>query len=117
MRLPHPSTAPGSVRIAIIDGHPIFRDALKSNFKTVAGFEIVAEGGGAADAARVVRDLAPDVLLLDYPLRDRDAIETIKEIAARNTRVIVLTAAMPAAQMIAAIQSGARGVVFKHAPT
>ena len=64
----------------------------------------------------VVRKLQPDVLLLDLAMPKMAGLETIRELAtgASTCRIIVLAAAIERAQIVEALQLGARGVVLKH---
>jgi DNA-binding NarL/FixJ family response regulator len=105
------------VRLAIIDDHPIFCDALKSFLETIPSIEVVAVGHKDIDAPRIVAEHKPDVLLLDYALPESNGLGVLKRIPIDRPRVILLTADMKSGDIVSAIQLGARGVVFKHAAT
>ncbi len=105
------------VRIAIADDHQIFRDGLRRLLESEPGFEVVAEGVNGLDAARIVSEVQPDVLLLDVAMPRMGGIEALAAMAGGSTRVILLTAAIDPAELLRAIQLGARGVVLKESAT
>ena len=104
------------IRIVIADEHPIFRDGLRRLLETVPTFRIVGEAGNPQDAARHVRELGPDVLLLSLGSTGAlslDALESL-DTAGLPVRTILLTGSVDTPEvMSAAIQIGACGVVPK----
>jgi two-component system, NarL family, nitrate/nitrite response regulator NarL len=106
-----------STRIAIADDHPIFRDGLKRLLESEPGFKVVGEGADGVEATRLVREVRPDVLLLDIAMPRMDGLEILKTIEVESTRVILLTAAVEPAELLQAVQFGARGVVLKESAT
>jgi DNA-binding NarL/FixJ family response regulator len=105
------------VRIAIADDHQIFREGLRRLLESEAGFEVVAEATDGIEAARITRAAAPDVLLLDVAMPRMGGVEALATIPLDSTRVILLTAAIDPADLLRAIQLGARGVVMKESAT
>ena len=105
------------VRIAIADDHQIFRDGLRRLLESEPGFIVVAEAADGADAIRVTKESKPDILLLDVAMPRMGGIEAMSEPDVGSTRVILLTAAIEPADLLRAVQFGARGVVLKEAAT
>jgi two-component system, NarL family, nitrate/nitrite response regulator NarL len=105
------------VRIAIADDHQIFRDGLRRLLETEPGFEVVAEAIDGLDASRIVRDVHPDVMLLDVAMPRMGGVEALTTMPQEATRVILLTAGIEPSELLRAIQLGARGVVLKESAT
>jgi DNA-binding NarL/FixJ family response regulator len=59
------------IRVLIVDDHAPFR-ALARQLLTVDGFDVVGEASDGAEAIAAVRDLRPDVVVLDVQLPDVD---------------------------------------------
>ena len=103
------------IRIVIADDHPLFRDGLRNLLGSDPEFQVIGEAGDALAAVDVVRNLQPDILLLDLAMPKASGLETLRLLAGDNlpTRVIVLTAAIGRIETVQAVQLGARGVVLK----
>lgn len=105
-----------AVRIVIADDHEIFRDGLKRLLESEAGFRVVGEAADGQAAAAVVRDTAPDVLLLDLAMPGGGGFAALEH-GFESTRVILLTAALDPGDLVRAFRLGARGVVLKESAT
>lgn len=103
------------ITIALADDHPIFREGLRKLISAHPQFEVVAEAANGADALDRVRELRPDILLLDVQMPSRGGLDTLAQLAAERlpTKVILLTAAIDRADIVRAVHLGARGVVMK----
>jgi len=103
-----------TVRVVVIDDHPLFRAGTIQALKQVEGFEVVGEGATAADALRIARVQSPDIILLDLRLPG-GGIEAIANIVREcpKVQVIVLTVSENEQDVTAALQAGARGYILK----
>jgi len=81
-----------------------------------ADFEVVGEAGTADEGLRAVRNLRPDVVLLDIRLPDRSGIEVCREIrdACPETRVVMLTSVGMANAVEQTILAGASSFLLKE---
>ena len=103
-----------TVRVGVIDDHPLFRAGTIQALKQIEGFEVVGEGATAADALRIARVQSPDIILLDLRLPG-GGIEAIANIVREcpKVQVIVLTVSENEQDVTAALQAGARGYILK----
>jgi DNA-binding NarL/FixJ family response regulator len=108
-----------SVRIVVADDHPIFRDGLRRLLEAEPDLAVVGEAVDAAQAIALAATLHPDIVLLDVAMPRVSGIEAVHSLVALPTppRVILLTAAIEKADILKAMQQGARGVVLKESAT
>ncbi len=100
-------------RVVLVDDHGLFRAGVRSELgKTV---EIVGEAATVADAVPLIRDLDPDVVLLDVHLPDGGGQAVIAAVAPERpgVRFLALSVSDAAEDVIGVIRAGARGYVTK----
>ena len=109
-------TERAATRLFIIDDHELVRTGLRRVLECEADFEVVGEAGTADEGFRAVRDLRPDVVLLDIRLPDRSGIEVCREIrdACPETRVVMLTSVGMANAVEQTILAGASSFLLKE---
>ena len=107
------------IRIVTADDHPIFRDGLRRLLEATPTFEVVGEASDGHEAIDMVRRLAPDILLLDLLMPRMGGLDALRRLSQDflSVRTILLTAAVGGADIVTALQLGARGVVLKSAAT
>ena len=110
---------PRTVRIVVADDHPIFRAGLRKLLEAEPEYTIVGEAADGEQAVELVRTLQPDLLLLDVLMPRMTGLDTLRELAASGVtgRTVLLTAGIERAEIITALQLGARGVLLKDAAT
>ena len=80
------------VRVVIVDDHDLFRSGLR-NLLEDEGVQVVGEAAAGQEALNIVRDIAPDVVVMDLNMPGMTGVEATREITsfAPLTRVVVLT--------------------------
>lgn len=106
-----------TVRVVVVDDHPLFRDGVVTAFSGEDDLEVVGEAEDVASAIRVVDELGPDVVLMDLNLPDSSGIEATRTlmVAHPDLRVLVMTMSTEDDAVVAAMRAGARGFVVKGA--
>ncbi|MCZ0983599.1 response regulator transcription factor [Streptomyces diastatochromogenes] len=103
------------VRVVLADDQPLIRAGLVMVITDTPDIEVVGEAGNGAEAVRLVRDLHPDVVLMDIRMPGMDGIEATwmitKDIGAPH--VIVLTTFDDDNNVYDALRAGASGFLVK----
>ena len=112
------SDTPEAARIVVADDHLLFAQGIRRLLEAEPGFRVVGTCADGAEAVRLVTELRPDVLLLDLSMPRVGGLETLQELSERGAdiRTIVLTADIDSAEMVRAVELGARGVLLKDVP-
>ena len=102
------------VRVLIVDDHDLFRSGLR-NLLEDDGVHIVGEAANGKDAIKVVREVAPDVVVMDLNMPGMGGVEATRHIStvAPLTRVVMLTISDQDNDVIDAILAGACGYLLK----
>jgi DNA-binding NarL/FixJ family response regulator len=104
-----------TIRVLIVDDHPVVRAGLRVITEVDPGILVIGEAGSGAEAIVAVRKSLPDVVLLDVRLPDRNGIDVCRELKSRPgaPRVLFLTSFADNALVLAAIQAGGDGYLLK----
>jgi DNA-binding NarL/FixJ family response regulator len=102
------------IQVVLIDDHPLFREGVAHTLRADPDIEVVGQGETLEEAARLVGDLMPELILLDINIPG-GGIQAAQAIAAAYpaTKIIMLTASAEQDDLVAALKSGARGYVLK----
>jgi DNA-binding NarL/FixJ family response regulator len=104
------------IRVLIADDHPMFRQGMRSAIEADPALRIVAEAGDGAAALKQIRDLLPDVAVLDMEMPVMSGIAVLQALQAVQppVAVIFLTMHKDEHYFNAAFNHGALGYVLKE---
>ncbi|HWG55411.1 MAG TPA: response regulator transcription factor [Gaiellaceae bacterium] len=104
------------IRVLLVDDHDLFRSGLR-NLLEQQGVDVVGEAASGTEALNVVRENAPDVVVMDLNMPGMNGVDATRHISrdAPLTRVVVLTISDQEQDVMDAILAGACGYLLKDA--
>lgn len=105
----------GTVRILVVDDHPIVRKGLVDLFNGAPGLAVTGEAGTIADSLAAVSSAQPHVAVVDLSLGTENGLDLVAELAQRHAGVRVLVLSGHDEQLYAdrALKAGALGYIMK----
>lgn len=102
------------IRVAVVDDHALFRAGVIQSLTFDDEIEVVGEGGSAAEAVQLAKELAPDLILLDVSMPG-NGIQAAREILRMSAppRVAMLTVSEEDDDVMQALEAGAVGYLPK----
>ena len=106
------------VRVVLIDDDPLVRAGLKLLLGGREEVDIVGEGSDGSEAAALVAEHRPDVLLMDIRMPGKDGLTATEELMAHKDapRVVILTTFDSDDAVLRALAAGAAGFLLKDTP-
>lgn len=105
------------IRVLVVDDHTIVRDGVCALLAISGDIQVVGEAGNGADALQKVRELDPDVVLMDIAMPVMDGLEATRRIRRQfpRTKVLILTQFDDKEYVLSVIEAGAAGFISKVA--
>lgn len=105
------------IKVFLVDDHPVFRSGLKNILIAENDYYIIGEASTGREAVSMMKDLEPDIIIMDVSMPDMDGIEATREILKSNkkTKILILTMYSDEAYLKAGLAAGASGYVLKRA--
>jgi DNA-binding NarL/FixJ family response regulator len=102
-------------RILLVDDHPLIRKGLRLTLESETDFMICGEAGSAEEAAAIIPELAPDIIMLDISLPRQSGLDMLHQLESNRPHGLVLVVSRRDEILYAerAIRAGARGYVMK----
>lgn len=104
------------IRILLADDHPVVRSGVRTLLGQAADLSVIAEASSGAEVMSLVREVQPDVLLLDMQLPELSGIEVARQLKAMKSpvRVLGFSAHADIQFVRTMMQNGAAGYLLKE---
>ncbi|WP_022660995.1 response regulator [Paucidesulfovibrio longus] len=104
--------------VIIADGHPLLRAGVKSVLQNLEGFKVLGEASDWREAMTLMKEVKPDVVVLDLSLPQGGGVRSIREMQRAFPGVvsIVLSSHSNEEHVLASLDAGAKGYVLKEDP-
>lgn len=105
-----------SLRILLVDDHPLVREGLAARIESQTDMEVCGEAGGIREGLAQFKETQPDLVIIDIQLEDGNGIDLIKEIHHRapHAKMLVVSAFDETLYAERALRAGALGYVSKR---
>jgi two-component system response regulator NreC len=106
----------GSYRVVLADDHKLFRQGMKRIIEEMPETEVVGEANDGQEAIELVKELLPDLAILDISIPKLNGIQACREIRRLfpNVKILVLTMHKDREYFYQAISAGAQGYLLKE---
>ena len=105
-----------TVRVVIVDDHAMLRAGLEQLLAGEPDLDVVGTAASGDEAITLVRELRPDVVLMDLQMPGTDGVRATREIVSEELAdVLVLTSYSDAERIVGALDAGALGYLLKDA--
>ena len=105
-----------AIKLVIADDHSMIREGLKQLLELEGQFKVIAEASDGVECFEILSKEAPDVLLLDINMPNKNGLDVLKELnqsGNRKVKVLVLTVHNEVEYLIKAVELGVDGYVLK----
>ncbi|MHA7747933.1 MULTISPECIES: response regulator [Paenibacillus] len=113
--IPIQTKAGGTLKVVIVDDHPLVRRGLSAVLKLEANIEISGESETVEQALELIKETKPDLAIVDLKLGNRSGLEVVENIKDTSCRSIILTSSTSEQDVRKAEAVGADGYVLKEA--
>lgn len=105
----------GTIRVVLAEDHTIVRQGLRSILEQQTGIDVIAEAENGREAVRIVEQLQPDVVLMDFSMPGLNGLEATRQIKQRvpEVKILILTRHANREYIEKILRAGASGYLIK----
>jgi DNA-binding NarL/FixJ family response regulator len=110
------SADPVSIRILVVDDHPVVRQGIAVLVGTQPDMALIAEASNGREAIQQFRAHRPDITIMDLQMPEMSGLDALIAIRGElpTARIIVLTTYVGDVQILRALKNGAQGYLLKN---
>ncbi|MGD8870732.1 MAG: response regulator transcription factor, partial [Gemmatimonadota bacterium] len=103
------------ITVLLVDDHAMFRAGIRALLEAEGNVDVVGEGSSGDEAVDLVRELKPNVVVMDLSMPGSNGLEATRRIAALElqTNVLVLTVHAEEEYLVPVVEAGASGYLTK----
>lgn len=107
-----------AVRVVLADDHPLTRAGLRSYLDSEKDIDLVGEAEDGQKALEMIKNLKPDVVLLDIRMPKMDGVTVARMVkeSGISVNIVMLTSYDAQQYVLASLRNGAKGFILKTAP-
>ena len=115
----HDKTEENKSKVLIVDDHPIIRQGLTELINQETDLTVCGEAEEAHQAMKAIKELKPDVVIVDISLKETSGMELIKDINVQYPNLAILALSMHDESLYAerSLRAGAKGYIMKAEAT
>ena len=104
-----------TVRILVVDDHPMIRHGLRSLLNDVSDFQVIDEADDGLEAIRKIELIKPDILIIDMMMPNLNGLEVLLQIKKLSPATHTIVFSMQSAEpyVVEALKAGAAGYILK----
>lgn len=104
-----------SIKVMITDDHVLMREGIKRLLELDGEIEVIGEANDGVECLQLLKELKPEVLLLDINMPNKNGIEVLQEIRKKKTsmKVLILTVHNEVEYLVKAVDIGVDGYILK----
>ncbi|MDI6560719.1 response regulator [Bacillus altitudinis] len=103
------------IKVLLIEDDPMVQEVNREFIKSVPGFQVAAVAGNGEQGIQLIKDIRPDLVVLDVYMPKKDGVKTLQDIRKQKMQVdvIVISAAKDKETIGTMLQNGARDYIIK----
>lgn len=103
------------INVMLADDHVLIREGIKQLLEFDGSMKVIAEAGDGIECLERLKNVKPDILLLDINMPNMNGIDVLKELKEKNDplKVLILTVHSEVEYLVKAVDIGANGYILK----